>query len=160
MAIREIRKVGDPCLSKICDRVEEFGTELAQLLEDLQDTLLTTTGVGIAAPQIGELKRVIVTKDIDTNKIEEYVNIEILEQGDETERSEGCLSVPNLIGKVMRPEFVKIRAQDRYGETFEKTILGIMARVISHELDHLDGHIYTEFATETWEREEVKVEES
>lgn len=88
MAIREIRKVGDPCLSKVCDRVEEFGTELAQLLEDLQDTLLTTTGVGIAAPQIGELKRAIVTKDIDTNKIEEYINIEILEQGDETERSE------------------------------------------------------------------------
>ena len=117
---------------------------LGELLDDMRQTLTNAGGVGLAAPQIGILRRVVVVDD--DGELIELVNPEILETSGEQDGMEGCLSVPGRYGMVKRPEFVRLRAQDRDGNWFEAEGEGLTARCFAHECDHLDGHIYTERA--------------
>ena len=144
MAIRTILTEGDPKLTKVCHPVTKFDQKLADLLDDMVETLEASGGVGLAAPQIGILRRVVVVDD--DGELIELVNPEILETSGEQDGMEGCLSVPGRYGMVKRPEFVRLRAQDRDGNWFEAEGEGLTARCFAHECDHLDGHIYTERA--------------
>lgn len=144
MALRKILTVEDPALHKVCRPVTKFDEKLHALLDDMNETLVESGGVGLAAPQIGILRRVVV---IDLgDEIVELVNPEILEMSGEQDGAEGCLSVPEEYWLVKRPNVVKAKAQDRYGEWFEIEGEELIARCICHECDHLDGHIYTERA--------------
>ena len=143
MAIRKIVTQGDRRLQKKCRQVTDFNKRLHDLLDDMKDTLTESQGVGLAAPQVGILRRVVVIVDDDENMLE-LVNPEILEQSGEQTGPEGCLSVPGKWGMVTRPNFVRIQAQDRYGEWFEAEGEELMARCFCHEIEHLDGHLYVE----------------
>ena len=142
MGIRKIMTVKDPCLHKVCRPVEKFDGKLHKLLDDMKETLLDANGVGLAAPQVGILRRVVV---VDTgDEMLELVNPELLETSGEQEGAEGCLSVPGKYGLVKRPMVAKVRAQDRDGNWFEVEGEELIARCFCHELDHLDGIVYTE----------------
>lgn len=154
MAIREIIKQGDPVLSKKCHPVTRFDEKLAALLDDMKETLDNAKGVGLAAPQVGILRRVVVVSDLEGNMLE-LVNPEIIDQEGEEKGLEGCLSVPGLWGYVTRPTWAKVRAQDRYGKWFEAEGEGMSARCFCHELAHLDGHLYTELADKLYTTEEL-----
>ena len=143
MAIRKIVTQGDDRLSKKCRTVTDFNKRLHDLLDDMKETLEEAQGVGLAAPQVGILRRVVVIVDDEDNMLE-LVNPEILEQSGEQTGPEGCLSVPGKWGMVTRPDFVRIQYQDRYGEWFEADGEGLMARCFCHEIEHLDGHLYVE----------------
>ena len=143
MAIRKIVTQGDDRLSKKCRPVTDFNKRLHDLLDDMKETLEEAQGVGLAAPQVGILRRVVVIVDDEDNMLE-LVNPEILEQSGEQTGPEGCLSVPGKWGMVSRPNFVRIRAQDRYGDWFEAEGDELMARCFCHEIEHLDGHLYVE----------------
>lgn len=145
MALRTIVKEGDPVLTKHCRPVTSFDERLHTLLDDMTETLLDAGGVGLAGPQVGVLRRVVVI-DLDEDGMLELINPEIIEQSGEQDGMEGCLSVPGRYGMVKRPEFVRLRAQDRDGNWFEAEGEGLTARCFAHECDHLDGHIYTERA--------------
>ena len=145
MALRNIVLQGEPCLTKKCRPVTEFNGRLRTLLDDLKDTLLDSGGVGLAAPQVGILRRVCVVMNED-DEIIELVNPEIIATDGEQTGLEGCLSVPGKYGEVTRPYIVRVRAQDRDGNWFEAEGEGLTARCFAHECDHLDGHIYTERA--------------
>lgn len=140
MALRNILKDGDPALQKICRPVTEFDERLAQLLDDLGDTLHHTDGVGLAAPQVGVLRRVFIMDFGDG--IIEAVNPEIISTKGMQEGPEGCLSFPGEYGIVRRPQKVKLKAQDRHGKWFILTGEDLMARCICHENDHLDGIVF------------------
>lgn len=142
MGIRKIMTVEEPCLHKVCRPVEKFDGKLHKLLDDMKETLLDANGVGLAAPQVGILRRVVVV-DLGDEMLE-LVNPELLETSGEQEGAEGCLSVPGKYGLVKRPNFAKVRAQDRNGEWFEAEGEELIARCFCHELDHLDGIVYTE----------------
>ena len=142
MGLRKILTVQEPCLHKVCRPVEKFDGKLWKLLDDKKETLLDANGVGLAAPQVGILRRVVVI-DIG-DEILEMVNPELLETSGEQEGAEGCLSVPGKYGLVKRPNFAKVRAQDRDGNWFEAEGEELIARCFCHELDHLDGIVYTE----------------
>ena len=143
MAIRKIVEMGtDDILRKRARRVDKFDRRLHQLLEDMADTMLEADGVGLAAPQVGILKRCCVI-DVGEGLIE-LVNPEIVSREGEVTVIEGCLSVPDRAGKVVRPEKVKVRAQDRNGEPIEVEGEGILAVCLCHELDHLDGILYVD----------------
>ena len=142
MGIRKIMTVEEPCLHKVCRPVEKFDGKLHRLLDDMKETLLDVNGVGLAAPQVGILRRVVVI-DLGDEMLE-LVNPELLETSGEQEGAEGCLSVPGKYGLVKRPNFAKVRAQDRNGEWFEAEGEELIARCFCHELDHLDGIVYTE----------------
>ena len=144
MALRKIVVEGDPVLKKKSRPVEKFDARLAELLDDMRQTLYSAEGVGLAAVQVGVLRRVVVVDD--DGELIELVNPEILETSGEQDGMEGCLSVPGRYGMVKRPEFVRLRAQDRDGNWFEAEGEGLTARCFAHECDHLDGHIYTERA--------------
>lgn len=143
MAIRRIVTQGDDRLGKRCRPVTDFNKRLHQLLDDMKDTLEEAQGAGLAAPQVGVLRRAVVIADGDGGMLE-LVNPEILEQSGEQTGPEGCLSVPGKWGMVTRPNFVRIRAQDRYGEWFEMEGEELMARCFCHETEHLDGRLYVE----------------
>ena len=145
MALRNIVTVGDSVLSKVCRPVSKFDRRLGILIDDMIDTLVDSGGVGLAAPQVGVLRRVVVV-DTGEDGILELINPEIIEQSGEQTGLEGCLSVPGKYGIVTRPNVVKVRAQDRYGEWFEAEGEELIARCFCHELAHLDGHLYTEIA--------------
>lgn len=140
MAIRKIVELGDDTLRKVCKRQEKFDLRLRLLLSDLADTMYKAEGVGLAAPQVGILRRVVV---IDVGEgLVELVNPEIiLSEGAQCGR-EGCLSLPGRQGVVTRPDKVTVRAQDRKGDPIELTAEGFFARAVCHELDHLDGVLY------------------
>ena len=163
MAIREIRKKGDPCLEKVCHPVTEFNERLHLLLDDMRETLEESGGVGLAAPQVGVLRRVCLVMDDESGKYIELVNPEIIAQSGEQTGLEGCLSVPGKWGIVTRPSHVRVRAQDRNGDWFEVEGDGLPARCFCHEIEHLDGHLYTEhidrFLTEEELREYLEKEE-
>lgn len=144
MAIREIRKQGDEVLSKVCKPVTVFDKKLSVLLDDMYQTMIKGDGVGLAAPQVGILKRAVVV-DIGTGRID-LVNPEIVETSGEQTGVEGCLSVPDLWGTVTRPNYVKVRAQDKHGKEFEISGQELLARAFCHEIDHLDGHLFLEKA--------------
>ena len=161
MAIRIIRVNDDPCLFKKCRTVERFDERLSTLIDDMFDTMYEANGVGLAAPQVGILKRIAV---IDTGeKKMELVNPEIILSEGVQGGYEGCLSYPGQSGYVERASHVIVRAQDRNGETFEYDTDDFDARAVQHELDHLDGLIYLRLVTEPpegfgEENEDVKEE--
>ena len=153
MAIREIRKYDDPALYKICRPVEKFDDRLAELLDDMAETMYQANGVGLAAPQVGILRRVVV---IDVGEgIIELVNPRILRTSGSETTSEGCLSFPGEYGLVERPTEVEIEAQDRHGVTFRMTGHDLLARAFCHETDHLDGKVFKSIATRMLDEEEL-----
>ncbi len=143
MALRKILTKGDPSLEKVCRPVEKFDRKLHWLLDDLKETLENAGGVGLAAPQIGILRRAVIVMDAQEQMIE-LVNPEIIRAEGEQEGWEGCLSVPNQYGWVTRPSSVTVRAQDRDGNFFEVSGEEIVARCFCHELEHLEGHLFVE----------------
>ena len=154
MALRKIMTEKEPVLHKKCRPVTEFNSRLHQLLDDMRDTLEEANGAGRAAPQVGILRRVVV---VDTGEeMLELVNPEILEQSGEQDGPEGCLSVPGKWGLVKRPNWVKLRAQDRFGNWFEVEGEELTARCFCHELDHLEGHLYTEKISRFLTEEEME----
>ncbi|MDD6160429.1 MAG: peptide deformylase [Oscillospiraceae bacterium] len=154
MALRTIITEGDPVLAKVCRPVEKFDDRLHILLDDMKETLADANGVGLAAPQIGILRRVAVVIDAEDNPIELVNPVIIHEEGEQT-GLEGCLSVPGKYGVVTRPMKVTVRAQDRNGNTFEVSGEEITARCFCHELAHLDGHLFTELAQELYTPDEL-----
>lgn len=145
MAIRQIRTRDDEALYKKCKPVVKFDEKLGILLDDMYDTMQKAEGVGLAAPQVGILKRAVVI-DIGEGKIE-LINPEIVETKGEQNGSEGCLSFPGLYGEVLRPNYVKAKAQDRNGNLFFVEGEELLARAICHECDHLDGVCFTSHVT-------------
>ena len=154
MSIREILKDGEPALSKVCHPVTQFDQKLWDLLDDLKETLAQANGVGLAAPQVGILRRAVIVMDENFEPME-LVNPEILAKEGEQNGLEGCLSVPGLWGYVKRPEWVKVRAFDRNGNAFEVEGTGLTARCFCHELAHLDGHLYTELTDRLYDSDEL-----
>lgn len=140
MAIRNIVKYGDPVLRKTSRSVLEFNEKLALLLDDMLETMYAADGVGLAGPQVGMLKRVCVI-DIGNGPIE-LVNPVILEKKGSQQGAEGCLSLPGRSESVERPNYVKVRAQNRHGETVTLEGEGLLARAFCHEIDHLDGVLF------------------
>lgn len=145
MAIREIRKQGDEVLYKKCKEVKNFDNKLHILLDDMYDTMKKQEGAGLAAPQVGILKRAVVI-DVGEGRIE-LINPEIIEESGEQTGSEGCLSVPGVWGEVTRPNKVTVKAQDRNGKWFKLTGEGLLARAICHETEHLDGKLFLDRVT-------------
>lgn len=145
MAIREIRKEGDDILNKVCKPVTKFDNKLHILLDDMYDTMVKGEGVGLAAPQVGILKRAVII-DVGEGAIE-MINPEILETDGSQNGPEGCLSVPGVYGEVERPMYVKAKAQDRDGNWFEIEGEELLARAICHECEHLDGRLFREHVT-------------
>ena len=142
MGLRKILTDKDPALHKTCKPVVSFDRKLHKLLDDMTETMLDANGVGLAAPQVGILRRVVV---VDTGDgVLELVNPTLLETDGEQEGAEGCLSVPGKYGLVKRPYYAKVRAQDRDGNWFEVEGEELIGRCFCHELDHLDGIVYTE----------------
>lgn len=157
MALRKILTEPNPTLHKVCRPVTDFNRRLHTLLDDMADTLAEANGVGLAAPQVGILRRVVV---VDTGEgILELVNPELIETSGEQEGAEGCLSVPGKYGLVKRPMVAKVRAQDRDGQWFEAEGEELIARCFCHELDHLDGHMYTELVSRYLTEEEMMADE-
>ena len=156
MGLRKILTTDEPALHKVCRPVDKFDWRLHKLLDDMHETLAEANGVGLAAPQVGILRRVVI---VDTGEeILELVNPELLETGGEQEGAEGCLSVPGKYGLVKRPYYAKVRAQDRDGEWFEAEGEELIARCFCHELDHLDGIVYTEVMERFLTEEELNAE--
>ena len=143
MALRTILTDKDPVLHKPCRPVTTFDGRLHDLIDDLKETLAHANGAGLAAPQVGILRRVVIVVDDQENMLE-LVNPEIVSEEGEQEGFEGCLSVPGRWGIVKRPMKARVRAQDRNGAFFEVDGEGIVARCFCHELEHLDGHLYVE----------------
>ena len=154
MALRKILTDNDPALFKKCRPVTNFDQRLWDLIDDLKETLADANGAGLAAPQVGILRRVVIVVDDQENMLE-LVNPEILSQEGEQTGFEGCLSVPGLWGRVTRPMKVKVRAQDRNGAFFEVEGEGITARCFCHETEHLDGHLFTEHTDRLYNNEEL-----
>ena len=149
MALRHIVTKEDSILHKICREQVKFDSRLHQLLDDMAETLENANGVGLAAPQVGILRRVVLVietnvEDEEDEEILELINPVIVSSEGEQTGAEGCLSVPGEYGIVTRPSIVTVRAQDRDGSWFEYTGTGLTARCICHELDHLDGHLFIE----------------
>ncbi len=145
MAIREIRKEGDDILTKVCKPVVKFDGKLHILLDDMYETMSHQEGVGLAAPQVGILKRAVII-DVGDGVIE-MMNPEILETEGSQVGAEGCLSVPGVYGEVERPMYVKAKAQDRNGNWFEIEGEELLARAICHECEHLEGKLFRERVT-------------
>lgn len=155
MALRKIVTVGDPVLNKVCRPVTKFDDRLAMLIDDMIETMHEANGVGLAGPQVGVLRRVVVVDTGDEDL--ELVNPEIVKTGKEMQTGlEGCLSVPGKYGIVTRPNYVVVRAQDRNGDWYEYEGEELIARAFCHELAHLDGQLYTEVAERMLTPEELE----
>ena len=160
MGLRKILTDKDPALHKVCKPVTAFDAKLHKLLDDMRETLTDSNGVGLAAPQVGILRRVfLVDVGLNGEDILECINPEILETDGEQEGAEGCLSVPGRYGLVKRPYWVKIRAQDRNGDWFEAEGEELIGRCFCHEYDHLDGIVYTEVMERFLTEEELEMDE-
>ena len=160
MALRNIVEKGDAVLAKNCRPVTEFNEKLHTLLDDMADTLIKANGLGLAAPQVGMLRRAVLVvetnhPDDEDDYIIELINPEIIARSGEQSGPEGCLSVPGVYGWVTRPDVVTVRAQDRDGEWFELTGEGLTARAFCHELDHLDGILFDSVADHIMSEEEL-----
>ena len=153
MGIRKILTDKEPSLHKVCKEVTVFDKKLHKLLDDMADTLAEANGVGLAAPQVGILRRVVIVDVGD--EILELVNPTLVETSGEQIGAEGCLSVPGRYGLVKRPNVAKVKAQDRYGEWFEAEGEELIARCFCHELDHLDGIVYTQVMERCLTEEEL-----
>ncbi len=143
MALRRIVEQGDECLEKVCRPVKDFNRRLHILLDDMAETLREANGAGLAAPQVGVLRRVCIVMD-ENEEIIELINPVIVSQEGEQTGLEGCLSVPGKWGVVTRPNRVKVQAQDRNGVLFVREGEGLTARAFCHEIEHLDGHLFVE----------------
>lgn len=146
MAKLKIRKVGDDCLRRICRPVEEITPRTLTLLDDMVETMRAADGVGLAAPQVGILRRIVVI-EVEEGNVIELINPKIIATAGEQEGAEGCLSVPGCRGVVKRPKHVTVRATNRNGEVFEISGSDLLARAFCHELDHLDGKLYIDRAS-------------
>ena len=155
MALRKIVLQGDESLTKVCRPVTDFNSRLHTLLDDMKETLLDSGGVGLAAPQVGILRRVCVVQNEDDEVIE-LINPEIIYTEGEQTGLEGCLSVPGEYGVVTRPEVVRVRAQDRNGDFFEVEDSDLTARCFCHEIEHLDGHLFVEHTDHLMTEEELE----
>ena len=157
MGLRKILTTSDPALHKVCKPMMNFDNRLFRLLEDMKDTLVDSGGVGLAAPQVGILRRVVL---VDTgDEILELINPSLVAVDGEQIGAEGCLSVPGKYGLVKRPYWAKVRAQDRHGNWFEVEGEELIARCFCHELDHLDGVIYTQVMDHFLTEEELMMDE-
>ena len=157
MGLRKILTDKDPALHKVCKPMVNFDNRLFKLLEDMKETLVDSGGVGLAAPQVGILRRVVLV-DVG-EEILELINPTIIETDGEQEGPEGCLSVPGRYGLVKRPYYAKVRAQDRYGDWFEAEGEELIGRCFCHELDHLDGILYTQVMERFLTQEELEADE-
>ena len=146
MALREIRKDGDPVLRKICRPVTEYNERLWTLLDDMAETMYAANGVGLAAPQVGILKRVVVI-DVGDGLIE-MINPELIKSSGAQVGQEGCLSIPGVWGDVQRPAKVKVQAMDRHGNLCTYRASELLAVAMCHEMDHLDGILFKDKATQ------------
>lgn len=146
MAKLKIVKIGDDILRKRCRPVEEITPKTLRLLDDMAETMRAAQGVGLAAPQVGILRRIVVI-EVEEGNLIELINPKIIAYAGEQEGTEGCLSVPNKWGTVKRPMHVTVRALNRHGEEFEITGSEFLARAFCHELDHLDGKLYIDIAS-------------
>ena len=165
MAYRDIKLEGDPVLYKKCREVTDFNDRIRTLLDDMKETLTRAQGVGLAAPQVGILRRAVVIEvddpDADDSleenpkKIMEFVNPEIIAMEGEQTGLEGCLSIPGWYGIVTRPMKVRVKAQDRDGNWFEFEGEALTARCICHELDHLEGHLFREKSQKMFSEEQI-----
>ena len=155
MALRKIVLQGEECLQKKCRVVTDFNARLHMLLDDMAETLIDSGGVGLAAPQVGVLRRVCVVMNED-DEIIELINPEIVAAEGEQTGLEGCLSVPGKYGVVTRPYIVRVRAQDRNGDFFEVEDEGLTARCFCHEIEHLDGHLFVEHTDRLMSGEELE----
>ena len=147
MAKLKIRKIGDDCLRKVCRPVEEITPRVLTLLDDMTETMRHADGVGLAAPQVGILHRIVVI-EVEEGNVIELINPKIIATAGEQVGAEGCLSVPGRRGTVKRPKHVTVRATNRHGETFEISGSDLLARAFCHELDHLDGKLYVDRAVD------------
>ena len=155
MAIRNIVKQGDSCLEKVCRPVPEFNARLHMLLDDMRETLAAADGAGLAAPQVGVLRRAAIIVDGEGGYLE-LINPEILDQQGSQEGAEGCLSVPGRYGIVERPQKITIKFQDRTGAERQLELEDFLARAACHETDHLEGKLYLRLVTRFLEPEEVE----
>lgn len=161
MALRNILKEGDETLTKRCRPVTDFNERLHILLDDMAETMNNAEGVGLAAPQVGVLRRAVIVLETNVGpeeepRIIELVNPELLETSGEQEGPEGCLSVPGVYGWVRRPSYAKVRAQDRFGSVFEIEGRGLTARAFCHEIEHLEGHLFLEKSDHIMTDEELE----
>ena len=156
MALRNIVKTGDEVLTKMCRPVEKFDVKLWTLLDDMYETMENANGVGLAAPQVGLLRRIVVI-DVGEGRIE-LINPEIIASSGEQDGAEGCLSFPGEWGMVCRPMNVTVRAQDRHGKTFEMSGTERLARAFCHEIDHLNGGCFTSRASRMLNPDELETE--
>jgi peptide deformylase len=146
MAKLKIVKIGDEVLRKVCRPVDKITPRTLTLLDDMVETMRAANGVGLAAPQVGVLRRIVVI-EVEEGKVIELINPKIIAYSGEQTDTEGCLSVPGRSGTVTRPRHVTVRAINRRGETFDITGSDLLARAFCHELDHLDGKLYVDIAT-------------
>ena len=161
VALRNILQEGESALLKKSRVVTDFNERLHILIDDMRETLTEAGGVGLAAPQVGVLRRAVLVLETNVEEDEEeyfieLINPEIIESEGEQTGTEGCLSLPGEYGIVTRPEQVKVRAQDRFGKTFEVEGTGLTARAFCHEIDHLEGKLYTEIAERMLDPEEIE----
>ena len=155
MAKLNIVKDGDPVLRKVCRPVETVTPRIRTLLDDMIETMRAANGCGLAAPQVGVLRRVVVV-ECEEGKVIELINPRIIARAGKQEEAEGCLSVPGRWGITDRPRHVTVRATDRYGNEFEVSGSDLLARAFCHELDHLDGVLFTDKAIRMLEPDEVE----
>lgn len=160
MALRNILKEGDETLTKRCRPVTDFSDRLHELLDDMAETMTEAQGVGLAAPQVGILRRAVIVLETNVEEGEqdyiiELINPEIIESEGEQNGPEGCLSVPGVYGMVKRPERVVVRAQDRNGEFFEVEGYGLTARAFCHEIAHLEGQLFLEVSEHIMTEDEL-----
>lgn len=143
MAKLKIRKLGDEVLSRVCRPVDEITPRILTLLDDMIETMRHADGCGLAAPQVGVLRRIAVV-EVNEGEVIELINPEIIAREGEQQETEGCLSIPGRFGVTKRPKRVTVRATNRNGEVYEITGEDLLARALCHEIDHLDGHLFTE----------------
>lgn len=160
MALRNILKEGDETLKKVCRPVTDFNARLHVLLDDMAETMNEAEGVGLAAPQVGILRRAVLVLETNVEPDEdpyiiELINPEIVSQDGEQDGPEGCLSVPGVYGMVKRPEHVVVKAQDRNGEYFEVEGYGLTARAFCHEIAHLEGQLFVDIAEHIMTEDEL-----
>ena len=155
MAVLNIVKEGDPILRKVSRPVEEITPRICTLIDDMIDTMHKANGCGLAAVQVGVLRRVVVVEDAEGN-VYELINPRIVAKAGTQEDSEGCLSIPGVYGITRRPRAVTVRALDRHGNEVEYSGRDLLARAFCHELDHLDGHLFTDVMIRRLRKDEVE----
>ena len=152
MAKLQIRKIGDDVLRKVCRPVDAITPRVLTLLDDMIETMRAADGCGLAAPQVGILRRIAVV-EVEEGKVIELINPQIIATAGEQQEAEGCLSIPGRYGETRRPRHVTVRATDRHGKTFEISGSDLLARALCHEIDHLDGHLFLDRAVRMLDEE-------